>query len=232
MHRLLNKVSDRITDDGFTLVELLVVTALMGIAMTAIYAAYLSQQKVYVAQTQVAAMQQNLRTAMHFMVSDMFMAGYDKENTGNFGLVSSMTGFTGSGATCDSTNIAFTLDDDEDGNLDSNDLEMIAYRLNGTNLDKFTTAGGGTWQTIALNIDALDFVYLNSNRVVTADLASVRFIEVTVLAQTARGDLDYTNTNLYLNQQNQNLLPAPAVPNDNLRRSLLTSFVKCRNLGL
>ena len=231
MHRLLNKVSDRITDDGFTLVELLVVTALMGIAMTAIYAAYLSQQKVYVAQTQVAAMQQNLRTAMHFMVSDMFMAGYDKENTGNFGLVSSMTGFTGSGATCDSTNIAFTLDDDDDGNLDSNNLEMIAYRLNGTNPDKFTTAGGGTWQTIALNIDALDFVYLDSSRAVTTDLTAVRFIEVTVVAQTARGDLDYTNTTPYFNQQTPPTLLL-AAPNDNLRRKLLTSFVKCRNIGL
>ena len=231
MHRLLNKVSDRITDDGFTLVELLVVTALMGIAMTAIYAAYLSQQKVYVAQTQVAAMQQNLRTAMHFMVSDMFMAGYDKENTGNFGLVSSMTGFAGSGATCDSTNIAFTLDDDEDGNLDSNDSEMIAYRLNGTNLDKFTTAGGGAWQTIALNIAALDFVYLDSSRAVTTDLTAVRFIEVTVVAQTARGDLDYTNTTSYFNQQTPPTLLL-AAPNDNLRRKLLTSFVKCRNLGL
>jgi type IV pilus assembly protein PilW len=230
MHRFSNKVSDWITNDGFTLVELLIAMALMGIAMTAIYTTYLSQQKVYALQIQVANMQQNLRTAMYFMVSDMHMAGYDKENTGTFGLVSSMVGFTGSGATCDSTNIAFTLDDDEDGNLDSNDLEMIAYRLNGTNLDKFTTAGGGTWRTIALNIDALNFVYLDSSRAVTTDLTSVRFIEVTVLAQTARGDRDYTNTTLYVNRRNEPILPG--APNDNLRRKRLTSIVKCRNLGL
>ncbi len=219
------------TDHGFTLVELLVATVLLGIAMTAIYSSYFSQQKAYVVQTQVAAMQQNLRAAMHMMSRDIRMAGYDKENAGTFGLVSAMPGFEASNATCDATNIAFTIDADEDRNQDSNDDEMVAYRLTGTDLEKFTTSGGGTWQTIAQNIDALDFVYMNSARAITSDLTAVQFIEVTVLAQTAQPDLDYTDTNVYRNQQSTDILGAGA-PGDSRRRRLLTSFIKCRNLGI
>ena len=229
MHRLLNECSERTTEKGFTLVELLVAMALLGIAMTAIYSSYFSQQRAYVVQTQVAAMQQNLRTAMHLMTSDIRMAGYDKENAGTFGLVSAMPGFSAAGATCNATNIAFTIDADEDRNQDSNDAEMIAYRLNGTDIEKFTTAGGGGWQPIARNIDALNFIYLNSLRNQTSDLSAVRFIEVSVLARTARADLDYENNNIYRNQQNDLLF---AGPGDNLRRKLLTSFIKCRNLGI
>jgi type IV pilus assembly protein PilW len=218
-------VKDRADERGFTLVELLVAMALLGIAMTAIYAAYFSQQKSYVVQTQVVAMQQNLRAAMHMMTSDIRMAGYDKENAGSFGLVSPLP--DGQGAV-NATNIAFTLDFDQDGNLDNlTDTEMIAYRLNNNNIEKYGAASG--WQIIARDIEVLNFIYLDANQAETADLSSVRFIEVSVLARTARADLDYENNNIYRNQQNDLLF---AGPGDNLRRKLLTSFIKCRNLGI
>lgn len=224
MHRLCDTVSDPADEKGFTLIELLIVMGLLGIAMTAIYSSYFSQQKAYVAQAQVAAMQQNLRTAMHFVTSNIRMAGYDKENSGNFGLVSTMSG----GGTCNKTNIALTIDADEDGNLDNlTDTEMIAYRLSGTNLQRYGAASG--WQDIARNIGALDFIYLDANKMPTADLTAVRFIEITVVAQAARGDRDYLNTTLYYNRRSQLLL---AAPNDNLRRRRLVSFLKCRNLGV
>jgi len=224
MHRLCDTVSDQADEKGFTLVELLIAMALLGVAMTAIYSSFFSQQKSYVVQAQVAAMQQNLRAAMHYMTSDIRMAGYDKENAGNFGLVSTMSG----GGACNKTNIAFTIDADEDGNLDNlTDTEMIAYRLNGTNLQRYGAASG--WQDIARHIDALDFIYLGADKMPTADLTAVRFIEISVVAQAASGDRDYVNTTLYYNRRDQLLLSAP---NDNLRRRRLVSFLKCRNLGV
>lgn len=229
MFGIFKAVSEKGSEQGFTLVELLVSVAILGIAMTAIYSSYLAQQKTFLVQTQVAGMQQNIRAGMHHMVSDIRMAGYDPENAETFGMASSLSGFSGSGATCDSTNIAFTLDFDGDRTLDLNDNEMVAYRLNGTDLQSFTTASGGSWQTIAQNIDALNFVFLNSAKGATTDLASVRFVEITVVARTGRPDRDYTDTNTYRNQRNQLLL---AAPNDGFRRQRLTSFVKCRNLGL
>lgn len=62
---------------GFTLIELMVAMVLTVIVSTAIYMAYNSQHKSYTVQEQVSAMQQNLRSAMYFMKSDIRMAGCD-----------------------------------------------------------------------------------------------------------------------------------------------------------
>ena len=56
-----------------------------------------------------------------------------------------------------------------------------------------------------------------------------------MLARTAREDPDYVDNNTYTNQQDEGLIDpgnAAATPGDGFRRRLLTSFVKCRNLGI
>ena len=60
----MNIVQDR---KGFTLLELLIAMALSIIIMAAIYSTYYSQQKSYLVQEQVAAMQQNLRAATFYL---------------------------------------------------------------------------------------------------------------------------------------------------------------------
>ncbi|UCF72314.1 MAG: prepilin-type N-terminal cleavage/methylation domain-containing protein, partial [Deltaproteobacteria bacterium] len=60
---------------AFTLAELLVAMVVVGVVMAAIVSTYYSQQKSYVAQEQVAAMQQNLRAAMFYMEREIRMAG-------------------------------------------------------------------------------------------------------------------------------------------------------------
>ena len=60
---------------GFTLIELLVALAISGVVMTSVYAAYQSQQKSYTVQEEVAALQQNLRTAMYYMSNQIREAG-------------------------------------------------------------------------------------------------------------------------------------------------------------
>ncbi|MBN1907686.1 MAG: prepilin-type N-terminal cleavage/methylation domain-containing protein, partial [Deltaproteobacteria bacterium] len=62
---------------GFTLVELLIAMAIAGVVMAGVYSAYSSQQRSYLAQEQVAAVQQNLRVAMYFMEREIRMAGCD-----------------------------------------------------------------------------------------------------------------------------------------------------------
>ena len=61
---------------GFTVVELLVAMAISAIVITAIYSTYLSQNKSYAIQEEVAAMQQNCRVAMEMITRDVRMAGY------------------------------------------------------------------------------------------------------------------------------------------------------------
>ena len=58
-----NRNQMRGTDQGFTLMEMLVAMAMSGLVMASIYMTYYSQQRSYILQEQVAAMQQNHRCA-------------------------------------------------------------------------------------------------------------------------------------------------------------------------
>jgi type IV pilus assembly protein PilW len=203
-------------EQGFTLIELLIVCAMIGVIMSAVYSTYLSQQKTYIVQEQVAAMQQNIRTAMSFMDRELRMAGCDP------------SGNAGAGITTASTNtFRFTMDvtGSASNRYDADVLdadEDIVYALAGGNL----TRNG---VVISENIDVLDFAYLNSSRAETTSLALIRSIQISILARAGRADRDYANSNIYRNKQNR-VIFGPA--NDNFRRRLLSMEIKCRNLGL
>lgn len=61
---------------GFTLIEIMVALVILGIATTAIFTTFMSQNKAYVVQNTVAEMQQNLRGGMQFLEMDARNAGY------------------------------------------------------------------------------------------------------------------------------------------------------------
>ena len=61
---------------GFSLVELLVVTVLMGLVVTAMYGLYLSSQKNAFTSEEVVDVQQNMRIALEDMARDLRMAGF------------------------------------------------------------------------------------------------------------------------------------------------------------
>jgi type IV pilus assembly protein PilW len=73
-------------NDGFTLVEMLVAMAIGAIVMAAVYSTYSTQQKSYILQEQVSAMQQNIRAAMYYMTRDIRMAGCDPTGNANAGI--------------------------------------------------------------------------------------------------------------------------------------------------
>ncbi len=60
---------------GFTLIEILVALAILGIVLAGIYSVYTMQHKSYIVQEQVANMQQNERIAMQMITRDIRMAG-------------------------------------------------------------------------------------------------------------------------------------------------------------
>jgi len=230
---------------AFTLIELLVALAISGVVMAGIYSAYYSQQKSYITQEQVAAMQQNLRAAMYIMQREIRMAGCDPtENAGaeiktadtdTIRFTLDITGGESDGKDNDNDGLVDGADDDEnrfsDGFCDDTN-EDVTYSL--------YTAGGiqklgrkspltAINQPVAENIDALDFVYLDANGATTATLANIRSVQITLVARTGRGDPGYTNNTSYQNQQGTTIYTAL---NDNFRRKLLTAEIKCRNLGL
>jgi type IV pilus assembly protein PilW len=226
---------------GFTLTEFLIAILITGIVVGAIYTTYKSQQDSYVAQDQVAEMQQNLRAAIYIMASEIRLAGY------NPGSVPNLAGFV-STLPCDpanpgddeavapsATQIAFTMDANGSGAIDNSDAEQTAYRLNAANLtlERFSVASK-SWVVAAEDIQALDIVYLDRNNnnitgAIATNLANVRRVEITMLARTDRRDREFRNTQTYANQQGATIFTATG---DNYRRRLLTTTVYCRNMGI
>lgn len=80
------------TYKGVTLIELLIALVMSSILIAAIYRVFISQQKTYTVQEQVADMQQNVRVAISRMMSEIRVAGFG--NVGNvFELVGGVNGF-------------------------------------------------------------------------------------------------------------------------------------------
>lgn len=244
---------NRRQERGFTLVELLVAMAITAVVMGAVYSLYKTQQDSYIAQDQVVEMQQNVRASLYQMARDLRMAGFNPQRAPNVGgFVTQLPDDGGGTTTTNSTNIAFTIDQNANGVIDVDaDDEQIAYRIftdvpNDTyRLEKFRVSDD-TWQTVADNIRAVDFVYLDpsgtdiTGQVVGTPTAlyastnlpyidSIRSIEMSFVARTGRIDKSFDGTPAYFNQQGTQILAAQS---DNYRKRLITTTIFCRNLGL
>jgi len=235
----------RSSNQGFTMVELLVAMVVSLLALAAIYSTFLAQHRSYQVQEETAGMQQNIRAAMYYMQRETRMAGTDPFNTGNFGITAASQ-----------NSITFTEDITgppagipipvarPDGAA-NNPNENITYALNGTNLVRTdNTVVPAVPQVVAQNIDWLDFVYLDNasppniipfvaGAVPAANLSQIRSIEITIVART-NDPLLYgsKNNNTYWNQQGTASWTSAVPGGDNVSRRRLTTLINCRNIGL
>ena len=217
------------SNQGFTLTELLVAMVISGIVAAGIYSTFYSQQKSYLTQEQIAAMQQNLRGAMHLLGRDIRMAGYNPTGFATTGIQTAQANSVR--FTMDITNDAGTGIPDGDTGDPNEDITYALVDLDGdgdTDLGRNDVNGGGNHQ-IAENIDALDFVYLDEDGNTTTTPSEIRAVQASVLARTDRRDQGYHNTKVYQNQQGTSVFTPGG---DSFRRRLLTEEFKCRNLGL
>jgi type IV pilus assembly protein PilW len=195
------------TQQGFTLLDLLLALALSSLLLAGIYNVFISQQKVYSVREQVAEMQQNARAGMDMMTRELRMAGYDPTGAAGASIVIATA-----------TTIQCTMDLNNDGDLDD-DNEDVTYTLYDADSDGDQDLGrdtGGGNQPIAENIQSLTFVYTLANGSTTstpADPNQIRVIRVSLTAQTAKRDPDYS-------------------PNNGHRTTTLTAEIDVRNMGL
>ena len=214
---------------GFTLIELLIAMTISTIVAAGVVTAYRSQQNTQLAQKQSVEMQQNLRAALYIMTRDIRMAGYDPDGTNGAGIFIAGDGsdsnnrlifnFVADSDGIDNANIDNDADnsvDTGDGNIDEDgELKFIEYYLYDSSIDTDTLVddlgrrNGARLDSIAENIQSLQFVYLDNAGAPTATLADVRAVQITIVATTDSNELNYTNGN-----------------------RTLTTTVKCRNLGL
>jgi type IV pilus assembly protein PilW len=223
-------------NSGVTLTELLIALALTGIVAGAIYNIFISQGKAYTIQSEVAEMQQNLRAGIFMMEREIRMVGYDPTREADAQILTAAPG-----------HLEFTADLNGDGVTDDPNEHMI-YTLYDTDADGTSDAlgrndvnsGAGT-QLLAENIDQLNYVYLDGSRSALNDMATsvdpavlpdIRSIQVTMVARSGAIDSDYTNNETYQNQNPAGSEVIYTAPGDHFRRRLLSTEIKCRNLGL
>lgn len=207
---------------GFTLIELCVVIAISSIVLAGIYASYRSQLASYVTQQTIVDMQQNARAAKYLMEREIRLAGYDPTGKAGASILSPLS----------ANSITFTMDLNEDGDI-ADAGEKIQYAMTGDDLGRADLNTSAVLRPAALNLDALNFVYLDEDGNVTTDATQVRRVQITLVARA--GDEvpvlapKHTDKKTYRNQLGSILL---AAQNDGFRRFLLSTEVECRNLGL
>jgi len=209
---------------GFTLIEILVAMGLGLFILGVLYNVFLTGEKTYDQQEQMAEMQQNARVAMDMMVNEIRMAGFDPVNTPSLGKIVS--------AEADSLrftkNITRTnpphepdadiLDPDEDVTYFLATTHDGASTLSRTARERLsdTSASGLRTHAVAENIDTLAFTYLKEDGTAAATTDEIRQIRVSITARTGKPDPLYTDPG----------------HGDHYHRYILTSTIFLRNLKL
>lgn len=210
-------------NQGFTLVEILIAMVMSSVVIAAIYTTFNKQQEVYTAQEQVVQMQQNLRAGVTIMASEFRMAGYDPQETGQYGITSASA-----------TSFAFTADTNDDGGAPGAS-ESFQYELYDADGDGTTDALRRTpvGSALANDIYQLNFAYVLSDGSQTstptaAQLRSIRGVQVSLLARASLADPSYLDTKTYPVAAGINWGPF----NDNFRRRFFQEEIDLRNMGL
>ena len=220
-----------INNHGFSMIELVVVMAISSIVMLAIYSIYESQHRSHLMQQELVATQQNLRTAIYYMETEIRLAGCDP--TGNAGAQIIDANSNQIRFTADILQDPYMVNEYPDGvindpNTAQDWAEDIRYSLSDGDNDGDNDLMRNS-SILAENICALNFVYLDENGNVTTQVPDIRSVQISIVGRVSQKDPDYTNNNNYYNQQGAIIL---AAQNDHFKRKVLRSEVKCRNLGL
>ena len=220
--------------NGFSLVEVMVAMTIATIVIGVVVGAMISQQKNHITQESLVDMQQGLRAAMEVVGSELKMAGYDPTATAGASIL-----------TANTAELQFQIDRNGDGDLDSGELVRFALSndanrdgiADGTPCHLGREIDGGGLQVLAENIDALNFVYFDSNgNVLPAPVANplaVGSIQITLVARSGSVlpgfFVRHRDSKTYHNRQGVVVLPAQ---NDDFRRMEIVHEFKGRNLLL
>lgn len=193
-------------NQGFTIIELLLVMVISSVVMIGIWNTFQFQHRSYALQRQIVAMEQNLRAGMEFMSTEIRIAGYDPNGSADAGIVMANSDLNTIRITMDINNDADTENYDGDINDKNEDITYALYDDPTDGIRKLGRTTGGVRQPVAEYINSLTFAYLDADGNVPATQADVRSVKIMLEAMTA-------NTNPTRFEQ-------------------LETHIRCRNLGL
>lgn len=167
----------RMHNAGATLIELLISMAIMTMVMGAITTTFISQRKTYALQEDVAGMTQQAQMALDLVTRELRTAGTNP------------TGATFTPVTYSPTQLDIRTDLNGNGTTTDPDEHIIyAYDTPPLRLTRDTGSGA---QSVAENIQAFTFRYLDSAGQPTAVSSAIRQLQLTITARTARPDPTY-----------------------------------------
>jgi type IV pilus assembly protein PilW len=181
-------------EDGFSLVELLIYMVMFIVVMGALYSVFIGNTKSYSSQENKVEMVQDLRAAMHLLVSDIRMAGLDPTGVGGIGFLNNADDKYDT----DGNSIHFTMDFDGNGAIDNS--EDINYFLkNAGGIQQIVRrTGDGNEPVVAENITSFSLTYLfkdgdtgtpdESDADTTNDFEDIRSVQIAMTGETAEVD--------------------------------------------
>jgi prepilin-type N-terminal cleavage/methylation domain-containing protein len=159
---------------GFTLIEALIVIAIISIAFSTLYNTFANFSRSCTAENVKAGIQQNARVGIEFMVRDIRMAGLDPLGTADAKIESIST-----------DSIRFTSDANFDGDV-NDPLEDLTYSWDSASEQLRQTNHLGT-ASILDNVTNLTFSYLDEDDNTTSVPGEVRSIFISLTLQRPAG---------------------------------------------
>ena len=187
---------------GFTLIEVLMVIAILSITFGTIYRTFDTFNRAYTTENVVAGVQQKTRVGVEFMIQDIRLAGLDPLGSADSGIT--VAGVTSVEFTAD-RNMNGQIDDPDltDGSDEASDLEHIEYRYNGNNLlEMLLHKSDATIESQDILLDrvtGLSFTYLDNDdndlidyalvppRVPVNQLADIRTVVISLTTEHPAG---------------------------------------------
>jgi type IV pilus assembly protein PilW len=173
------------TNDGFTIIELLIAMAIMGIIIGALFSFSIAQRKYFSLQGQISEMTQNTRAAMDMIGGELAMAGYRPSDD--------TPAFSGIPYSASQLQIYAEFNGDSD-RTDPN--ENIIYTYDTSSKRILRNTGGGD-QPFSENIQNFIFEYLDAQGNPTAVTTNIRQIRLTITGRTSKPDHLYTTNSGY-----------------------------------
>jgi type IV pilus assembly protein PilW len=174
---------------GFSLVEMLVVVAMLSIFMAATYAVMLPLRRSYTTQDVAAGAQQTARMAVEFMASEIRLAGLNPTESGEpFGI-----------ERASATDIQFTSDridrdageTEANGTIDDANFERIGYFFeagdNSLRERRYEGSPSQITQTLVNNVRELRFRYFDADDVETANRDDIRAVQISLTVEEPAG---------------------------------------------
>jgi len=161
---------------GFTLIEVLMVLAILSIVFGTIFKNFVNLNRSYTAENVKAGIQQGARISVEFMVQDIRLAGLDPLGTAAAGITADLP---------TSAWIEFKSDANFDGTIvDTDPYENIRYELIGTELRQ---RNRNVWATLLDNVTDLSFTFLDIDDQPTTDNDAIRSVIVSLTMEGPAG---------------------------------------------